>query len=195
MAELTREAIAEGERWNLADLFPSVEAWNAEREALHAELPQLEALRGTLAQGPKALLAALSLEDQIEERLERLFAYAALERDLDTRNGAAVQRYEQAMVLAVAAGRASSWIAPELLTVSDEQLRGYLQSEPELAPFSRLIERTIRERPHIRSAEVEELLADSAEMAHSAGNIFTFLDDADIQFGTVTDSDGQEVQL
>ena len=195
MAQLTRDAIAENERWNLGDLFPAVAAWEKERQALHAELPQLEALRGSFSQGASAVARALTLDDQIEERLERLFAYAALERDLDTRNGEAVQRYEQAMVLAVAAGRASSWVAPELLTLSDEQLNGFLHSEPALKPFSRLIERTIRERPHIRSAEVEELLADSAEIAHAPGNVFTFLDDADIQFGTIKDSDGNEVPL
>lgn len=195
MSQLTREAVAEHERWNLADLFPSVAAWDAERQALQAELPNLEAHRGSFGQGPAAVATALALADRIEERLERLFAYAALERDLDTRNGEAAQRYEQMMALAVAAGRASSWIAPELLTLSDERLTGYLRDEPALAPFTRLIERTARERPHIRSAEVEELLADSAEIAHAPGNVFTFLDDADIQFGTVTDRDGKVVPL
>lgn len=195
MAELTREAIPASERWDLTHLFPSVEAWEAERAALQAELPGLEALQGSLHHGPAAVLQALTRSDQIGERLERLFAYAALERDLDTRQNAPVQRYEQAMSLAVAAGRASAWIAPELLTLSDDELRGLLDQEPALAPYARLIERTIRERPHIRSAEVEEVLAASTEMAHASENVFTFLDNADIEYGNVVDSEGNEVKL
>lgn len=195
MAQMTRDAIPANERWDLTTLFAGVESWNAERESLHREIPKLEELRGTLGQGAQQLLAAFSLEDQIDERLDRLFAYAFLERDLDTRNSDAVQRYEQVMSLAVAFGRASSWIAPELLTLSDEELLGYIDAEPGLEPFRRAIERTIRERPHVRSAEVEELLADTAEMAQTASNVFTFLDNADITFGTVTDTDGTVVDL
>jgi len=195
MAQMTRDAVPESERWDLTHLFPSAEAWEAERQAVQAALPDIEAFRGTLGQSPQQLLAALSLADQIDERLERLFAYAMLERDEDTRNTAAIQRYEQVMALVVAAGRATAWIQPELLTLTDEQLRGFLDAEPGLEPFRRLIERTIRQRPHVRSAEVEEVLAETAEMAQTASNVFTFFDNADIRFGTVIDSDGTEIEL
>ncbi|MBX5444758.1 oligoendopeptidase F [Sphaerobacter sp.] len=195
MAQMTRDAVPESERWDLTHLFPSAEAWEAERQAVQAALPDIEAFRGTLGQSPQQLLAALSLADQIDERLERLFAYAMLERDEDTRNTAAIQRYEQVMALVVAAGRATAWIQPELLTLTDEQLRGFLDAEPGLEPFRRLIERTIRQRPHVRSAEVEEILAETAEMAQTASNVFTFFDNADIRFGTVIDSDGTPVEL
>ena len=195
MAQLTRDALAENETWDLGHIFPGDAAWTAEREALHAEVPQLEALRGTLGRGPAQLLAVLTLSDQIDERLDRLFAYAALERDQDTRNSAAIQRYEQAMALAVALGRASSWIAPEMLTLSDDALRAALDAEPGLAPFRRTIERVIRERPHVRSAEVEEVLAETTEMAQTPSNVFTFFDNADTRFGTVVDSDGSQVDV
>ncbi|MDI3341288.1 MAG: oligoendopeptidase F [Sphaerobacter sp.] len=195
MAQLTRDAVPESERWDLTHLFPSVEAWEAERQALEATLPAIEAYRGTLRQSPQQLLAALSLADQIDERLDRLFAYAMLERDEDTRNTGAIQRYERVMALAVAVGRATAWIAPELLTLSDEELRGFVAAEPGLAPFRRLIERTIRQRPHVRSAEVEEVLAETAEIAQAPSNVFTFFDNADIRFGSIIDSDGTPVEV
>jgi len=192
---MTRDAIPAEERWDLGALFPSAEAWNAEREALQAELPTLEALRGTLAGSADALLNGLTVSDQIEERLDRLFAYAMLSRDEDTRDSNAIQRHEQVMSVAVAASRASSWIAPELLTIPDETLLGYIDAEPKLKPFRRSIEQVIRERPHIRSAEVEEVLADTGEIAHTASNVFTFLDNADISYGTIKDTEGEEVEV
>ncbi|HET9014040.1 MAG TPA: oligoendopeptidase F [Thermomicrobiaceae bacterium] len=195
MAQLTRDALAESETWDLTHIFPTVAAWNAERESLQAEVPTLESLRGTLKQGPAQLLAVLTRSDQIDERLDRLFGYAALERDQDTRDSAAIQRYEQVMALAVALGRASAWIAPELLTLSDDQLRAALDAEPGLAPFRRTIERVIRERPHVRDAEVEEVLAETAEMAQTPSNVFTFFDNADTRFGSIVDSDGNTVEV
>ncbi|WP_038037537.1 oligoendopeptidase F [Thermorudis peleae] len=192
---LTREAIPEPYRWNLADLFPSPEDWEAERQALLAELPKLEALRGTLHQGPQQVLQVLQFADELDQRVSKLFAYALLARDEDTRVPEAAQRYEQAVALAVAAGRAGAWITPELLSFSDDELRAMLEAEPRLAPFRRAIEQAIRSRPHTRSAEVEELLAASAQMAQATGNAFHFLDNADITYGTVVDEDGSTVEV
>lgn len=195
MAQLTRDAVPESERWDLTHLFPTTEAWDAEREAIQAKLPEIEAFRGRLGQSPQELLAGLTLADEIDERLGRLFAYAMLERDEDTRNTEAIQRYEQVMALAVAVGRATAYMAPELLTLSDEQLLEFLDAEPGLAPFRRQIEETIRQRPHVRSAEIEEVLAETAEMARTASNVFTFFDNADMRYGTIVDSDGIEVEV
>jgi oligoendopeptidase F len=196
MAEqLTRDQIPAEEQWDLGDLFESPEAWEAERQEIIGMIPGLSAFQGTLGESPQHLLRALQYEDELDERLGRLFAYAMLSRDQDTRNADAVQRYEQVMSVAVQAGRASAFMAPELLTLSDDQLTEFLEQESGLEPFRRAIEKVIRQRPHVRSAEVEEVLADSAEMAQAADNAFTFLDNADIQFGMVTDTDGTEIQL
>jgi len=193
--QLTREQIPIEERWELADLYPTPADWEAERQAVLAELPRLEGMRGTLRQGAQQILAVLTLADEIDQRVEKLFAYALLARDQDTRDPEAVQRYEQAMSLAVAASRAAAWIAPELLTFTDDELRSFLEQEPGLAPFRREIEQTIRMRPHTRSAEVEELLAETAELARAPSNAFTFLDNADIRYGVVVDEDGSEIEL
>lgn len=196
MHALTRETVPVEETWNLEDLFPDPEAWEAERDAVARELETLEQLRGTLAQGPQQVLHVLRLADALDQRVEKLFAYALLARDLDTRDTAAAERYERAVHLGTLAGRASAWIAPELLaTYDDESLIGLVEREPELAPFRRLLERLVRERPHVRSAEVEELLAETTPLAQAPGTAFTLLDNADIRYGTVTDVDGTTVEL
>lgn len=193
--QLTRDQIPAEEQWDLTVLFESPEDWDKEKQTILGMIPGLEEFKGTLGHSAGQLLNALTYEDELDERLGRLFAYAMLARDLDTRNSDAVERFEQVMNVAVQAGRASSFIAPEMLTLSDDQLTAFLDEEPELEPFRRSIEQIMRERPHVRSAEVEEVLADSAEMAGASDNAFTFLDNADITFGSITDSDGSELQV
>ncbi len=193
---LTREQVPVEETWNLADLFPDPEAWEREREAVLQALATLEAWRGTLGEGAAQVLRVLRLADELDQRVSRLFAYALLARDQDTRDTAAAERYERAVHLATLASRVSAWIAPELLASYDDAgLLGLLEAEPELAPFRRLLERLIRERPHVRSAEVEELLAETTPLAQAPANAFTLLDNADIRYGTVTDSDGSVIEL
>jgi oligoendopeptidase F len=193
---LTRDAVPIEETWNLADLFASPEDWEREREAVLAELAKLESLRGTLQQGPRQVLEVLTLADELDQRVSKLFAYALLARDQDTRDTAAAERYERAVHVGTVAGRASAWIAPELLTSYDDAaLLGMIEQEPGLAPFRRLLERLVRERPHVRSAEVEQLLAETMPLAQAPATAFTLLDNADIRYGTVTDVDGTTVEL
>ena len=194
--QLTREQVPIEETWNLEDLFPNPEAWEVERESILRDLGALEQLRGTLSQGASQVLRVLQLADELDQRVSKLYAYALLARDQDTRDTAAAERYERAVYVGTLAGRASAWIAPELLaTYDDTALLEMVEREPGLAPFRRLLERLVRERPHVRSAEVEELLAETTPLAHAPSTAFTLLDNADIRYGTVTDVDGSTVEL
>lgn len=194
--QLTREQVPIEETWNLEDLFPNPEAWEVERESILRDLGALEQLRGTLRQGASQVLRVLQLADELDQRVSKLYAYALLARDQDTRDTAAAERYERAVYVGTLAGRASAWIAPELLaTYDDTALLEMVEREPGLAPFRRLLERLVRERPHVRSAEVEELLAETTPLAHAPSTAFTLLDNADIRYGTVTDVDGSTVEL
>lgn len=194
--QLTREQVPIEETWNLEDLFPNPEAWDVERESILRDLGALEQLRGTLSQGASQVLRVLQLADELDQRVSKLYAYALLARDQDTRDTAAAERYERAVYVGTLAGRASAWIAPELLaTYDDTALLEMVEREPGLAPFRRLLERLVRERPHVRSAEVEELLAETTPLAQAPSTAFTLLDNADIRYGTVTDVDGSTVEL
>ncbi len=194
--QLTRDQVPVEETWNLEDLFPNPEAWESERQAVLDELARLEQLRGTLALGAQQVLEVLRLADELDQRVSKLYAYALLARDQDTRDTAAAERYERAVHLGTIAARTSAWIAPELLaTYDDAALLQLPDIEPGLQPFRRLFERLVRERPHVRSAEVEELLAELTPLAHAPSTAFTLLDNADIRYGTVIDADGTPVEL
>ncbi len=194
--QLTRDQVPIEETWNLEDLFPNTETWETERELLMRDLAALEQLRGTLGQGAAQVLRVLQLADELDQRVSKLYAYALLARDQDTRDTAAAERYERAVYVGTLAARASAWIAPELLaTYTDAELLEMVEQEPGLTPFRRLLERLVRERPHVRSAEIEELLAEATPLAQAPSTAFTLLDNADIRYGTVTDVDGRTVEL
>ncbi|MFN3338054.1 MAG: oligoendopeptidase F, partial [Thermomicrobium sp.] len=107
--QLTREQVPIEETWNLEDLFPNPEAWEVERESILRELGALEQLRGTLSQGASLVLRVLQLADELDQRVSKLYAYALLARDQDTRDTAAAERYERAVYVGTLAGRASAW--------------------------------------------------------------------------------------
>ncbi|PJH64079.1 oligoendopeptidase F family protein, partial [Salmonella enterica] len=53
----------------------------------------------------------------------------------------------------------------------------------------------ISNREHVLSAEKEALLAGASDILSGSSQTFSMLNNADIKFPTVTDEDGEEVQL
>src|SRR5260370_22210760 len=81
---MKRDDIAQEYKWDLESIFPSDEDWENSYTTLQRRLPELEALKGTLAQNGQALLAVLQKRDELFEELESLFVYASLRPDEDT---------------------------------------------------------------------------------------------------------------
>ena len=52
---LRRNEVPVEQTWKLEDLFPSPEAWEAERKAIEADLPAVTQYKGRLAEGPATL--------------------------------------------------------------------------------------------------------------------------------------------
>ncbi|RME19796.1 MAG: oligoendopeptidase F family protein, partial [Candidatus Zixiibacteriota bacterium] len=116
-------------------------------------------------------------------------------KDLDNRVSTYQAMTERAAMLSTKAGAAFSFVEPELLSVSDDRLRELASQFERTDLFDFYISELIRSRAHVRSAEVEELLAQAANVARGAETIFTMLDDADLKYPAITDEHGQEVQL
>src|SRR5437868_3184986 len=71
--------------WNLQELYPSAEAWKAAKDSLVAKAPAVDAFRGTLASSPERLASCLELVFTLNKELARLFSYASMSSDQDTR--------------------------------------------------------------------------------------------------------------
>ena len=129
----TREEIPTEYTWDLQSIFPSDAAWEQAFQSIQQRLPQLEALKGTLAQSGQALLAVLQKRDELFEELERLYVYSSLRRDEDTANGTYQAMADRAMQLFVRVTTTASFIEPEILALSQEKLDQFMQETPGLA--------------------------------------------------------------
>src|SRR5258708_30161613 len=81
---MKRDDIAQEYKWDLESIFPSDEDWENSYTTLQRRLPELEALKGPLAQNGQALLAVLQKRDELFEGLGRLFVYASMSKDAGT---------------------------------------------------------------------------------------------------------------
>jgi len=181
--------------WNLESIFPTNDDWERDYQALQQRLPELEALAGTLAQRGQALLTVLQKRDEIYEKLEHLYVYASMRKDEDTTNSTYQGMADRAVQLYVRTSTVSSFIEPEILALPQATLDQFVQETPGLAIYGQQLHDLNRKRAHIRSAEIEAVLAAAGEMAEGPGSVFTMIDNADLKLPTIKDEEGEEVEL
>jgi oligoendopeptidase F len=101
----------------------------------------------------------------------------------------------RAQSLASEASSAASFIEPELQRADRETLDAYFDAEPALQQYDHYLDDVMRMKPHTRSAEVEELLAELSEVTGASSDIYGMLSNADMTFPTVEKPTGDAVEI
>ncbi|MDZ4723226.1 MAG: oligoendopeptidase F [candidate division Zixibacteria bacterium] len=190
-----RSEIAEKDKWDLTSLYASKEAWEKEYSSLEASLTKFDAYKGTLKNSPSQLVGVLKLNDSLGLVMSNLYVYANLKFDEDQQVSEAQEMSDRVSGLYSRFGQATSFIVPEILSLSGDQLQTFLKSTPELDVYRFYLEDIARQRAHILSEREEELLAMAGPVTSSPQQIFEMINNADISYGTIKDETGQEVEL
>jgi oligoendopeptidase F len=181
-------------KWNLAEIYPSDAAWRTAKDTLAADVPRLRQFQGKLTASAASLADALDLQAGFSKELARLYSYASLEADQDTRDPAHEGMRQEMNQLAAAFGAESSYIEPELLKAGEEKVKGFA-AEPRLKIYGFYLADVFRRGPHTLTDAEEKLLADAGPLAGNPGSLFNILSNADFPYPTVTLSDGKSVKL
>lgn len=190
-----RSEIAQEFTWDLESIYPIDDTWEKSFKNIEQGLPELEALKGTLARSGQALLKVLRTRDELYEELETLYVYASMRKDEDTTNSVYLGMFDRAMQLLVRASTVISYIEPEILALPQETLDTYVQETPGLGLYRQQLDDINRNRPHVRSAEVEAVLAAAGEMSEVPDSIFSMIDNADLKLPQIHNEKGEEVPL
>ncbi len=190
-----RQDISQEYTWNLESIFDSDNAWEGAYEAVQQSLPELEKLQGTLEQSGQALLNVLQKRDSMGMELEKVYVYTSMRRDEDTTNGKYQAMADRAMQLFVRATTAISFIEPEILALPQETLNRFIEETPGLALYKQQLQDLNRKRGHVRSAEIEAVLAATGEVTDAPDSIFSMIDNADLKLPMITNEEGKEVEL
>jgi oligoendopeptidase F len=193
--ERDRSKIPDKYTWNLADIYPSDASWRAAKEAFAAEIPALGKFKGNLTASPAALADALDTLSSKQKELVRLFSYASLLADQDTRDSRHQGMRQEMTQVAAAFSAAVAFVDPEILKAGKATIDRFMVAEPRLKPHRQELDDTLRRAAHTLSDSEEKILADAGPMAGSASSVYNILANADFPYPTVTLSDGRSVKL
>ncbi len=185
-----RSEIGSEYKWKLEDIFPSDAAFEKALEEAGKYPEKLSAYSGRLSASAKDLLDYLRLDDEVTEKARDLIHYANRKSDEDTRVSLYSGYCERVDALLTAIGSASAFAVPEILTISDEAMKRFMEEESGLKLYELALRRILRRREHVLSSAEERIAAMTGEMRSTPSNIFSMLDNADLKFPDALDKDG-----
>jgi oligoendopeptidase F len=181
--------------WDLADLYPDQVAWERARKGVPEILDRLDPYRGRLGDSAASLREALDLVFEARKLGLRLYTYANLLSDMDTRQPGP-QGMKQAMLQLRAEMRTrTAWVDPEILALPAATLERFLVEDPGLTAYRRYLERLDARRPHTLDARGEEIMGLASLVDDDGDTIGGLLLDAEIPWREVTLADGSTLRV
>lgn len=184
-----REDVPREDQWDLGSLYTSEEGWEDDLQRLARRESDLQAYQGRLGESAETLLEWLELYFETEKIAERLGYYAMLRQAEDAGDSSNQDRYSRYMQVASRISATTSFFAPELQQIPDEEM-GLLMADARMEPYLISLQRILRHKPHTLTPREERLIAMQQEANQTASRTFHALLDVDLDFGDVETPEG-----
>ncbi|MEH7121074.1 oligoendopeptidase F [Neobacillus vireti] len=190
----SRTEVPVQEKWNLSDIYPNIQKWEEDYQLIEQIGTKLKQFDGKIHDG-QTLYEYLKLREELSFHFHKVYAYAMLMVDENTRETLPQSYLDKAKQLSVKISAATSFFMPYLLSLDEETLKGYIKEKEQLNYFEDDLFDSFRYKNHVLSKEQEEILSQLGEALSVPGHTFGMINNADIKFGEVTNEDGNRVEL
>ena len=190
-----RSDVPRVETWDLESIFPDVESWEEARENVLENIPRLATYKGKLGDNAQTLAEFFALYEETLRKASLVMVYGMLGSSVDTTDQSAQARAGQGQSLFVRLNAATSFVNPELMGIGFSTLRKWITEEESLAYLGHFIDELEREQEHVRSNEVEQVLALSGEPLSDFFRAYNAITNADLKFDDAIASDGSILEV
>jgi oligoendopeptidase F len=193
--ERDRSKIADQYKWNLSDIYPSDASWKEAKQKLIEQFPSIEKYQGTLGSSAQQLTGCLDLVTNLNKEFSRLYTYASLSLDQDTRVQSYLGLQQEMSQLGSAFGAKTAFIEPEILKIDQAKVQEFLKDEKKLEIYRHYLDDILRRKAHTGSEGEEKIIAYAGLMSDAPSSIHGIFANADFPYPEVTLSNGKTVKL
>ncbi|MGL5069517.1 MAG: oligoendopeptidase F [Sarcina sp.] len=189
-----REDIESKYKWNVEKIYSSIDTWNLDFTDLKNDSIKLKEFDGKLL-SVEGLLGYLKLYEVQARKLKKLYVYASMKSDEDTANTEFQALSSKIESFYAEFSSYTSFFEPEILSYNEEKLLSLVTSNSELKIYEFLIKDILKEKQHILTKEIEEILASVSDCLSAPENIYEILTNAELTFDSIKDEEGVLVEL
>lgn len=192
--EKIRKEFQEKYKWNVKDLYQNEEDLLQDLEGLEKDILQFKKYRDHILDSHNSLLEVLNLDTLVGRKLERVYIYGHINNDADTLDVHYQELFGKVKNIYTKYLEETSFMVPELLESDYQVIVEFLEKEPKLKEYERILKHIFRNKEHVLSKEVESALSSYAKLMDAPDEIMGALTDSDFTFDSIM-VDGKKVSL
>lgn len=195
MPILNRNEIKDKYKWDIERMYPDENKWELDLNKCIEMSNDFLKYQGSVGENPSALLVQLEQSSNISRLFENVIVYARQRRDEDNANPKYIEMMGKAIDSASIISSNTAFFTPELISKEKDEIMSFFKIEPRLKIYEFMLASIFKEKKHILSSKEESLLANLADIRDASSEIFTMLNNVDLDFGIVKDKKGEEFNL
>lgn len=190
-----REELKEEFKWNIEKMYPNDKLWENDINEVIDMANNFRRFQGKLKESSQLLYDALSEKDAIWQKLEKAYVYSRMKQDENNKDNKYQEMNGNCSSIISKISADMSFFTPELIEIPEENLLGFIKENPLLKKYVFLLNSMLREKEHILSKEEENILAKLSDVTDAPSDIFTILNNAELDFGEISNEEGLKVKL
>ncbi|WP_437130835.1 oligoendopeptidase F [Peptostreptococcus russellii] len=189
-----RKEIENKYKWNLEKMYLDSSKIEEDIKFIEKSYEDIKEYKGKMSDSAENFYNSLKIMEDSSRRLSYLYAYTHMKHHEDTRINENLADATKSEMIASELGKATAFIVPEIIGMDSSLLETFLKDE-RIAPYKKMIDEILRDKPYTLSEKEEELMAAVSDLTGVAENTYEMLSYADMKFPEIEDEKGEKVRL
>src|SRR5690625_154385 len=139
MAQSLRKDVHIDETWDVSKLFSSRDKWLTSLNTIGESVNKVTDYKGRLTSSASTLFNALQAFEEVYEQLTKIRTYAFLRTSIDGTNEEYQADLGKTANMLANVGAQLAFFEPELLTLEQAQLTQFIEEEPRLKTYQKVL--------------------------------------------------------
>ncbi|MFW5831924.1 MAG: M3 family metallopeptidase, partial [Prolixibacteraceae bacterium] len=192
---LNRKDIEIKDTWKLEDIYATDDTWREAKKQVSERAGKISSYKGKITASAENLLEFLEFGSEISKEVSRLYSYASMRSDVDTRVTDYLAMKQEMGQMVTRLQSLSAFSEPEILAAGQEKIKQLINEEEGLKKYSMYLTDLFRKQKHRLSENEEKIMAEASMLMQSPYSIYNIFTNADLPWPTVELSDGEKVTL
>lgn len=189
-----RKEIENKYKWNLEKMYLDSSKIEEDIKFIEKSYEDIKEYKGKMSDSAENFYNSLKIMEDSSRRLSYLYAYTHMKHHEDTRINENLADATKSEMIASELGKATAFIVPEIIGMDSSLLENFLKDE-RIAPYKKMIDEILRDKPYTLSEKEEEIMAAVSDLTGVAENTYEMLSYADMKFPEIEDEKGEKVRL
>jgi len=191
----TREEVPNEFRWDLSKMYENDSEIEKDIEEVKKLTKEILEFKSHILDSSSSLYEFLKLTEKQDRIINKLYVYAKMNLDVDTKNNKNKIIKIKIEKLSESLNEEYSFIEPEMMNTDYEIVKGYIKENDKLNEYKFYLEDFYRYKKHSLSQIEEDIYVKALNAFGNCSEVFTNINNADIDLGYIKDEEGKDVKL